>query len=112
MKIAGIYIDKTWTTEEIANNEVTEFGLHLGKNQVAFFANGYDIYDLHDCVEFGAHDLIELPQCTFGISKPKKEWHIKDNSKFGDAKIIAKGKYLDNKVETQVREFLRNMTGF
>ena len=51
MKIGGIYIDKSWTEEEIKNNKVTEFGLHLGREQVAWFSDGEEIWDLHQDVE-------------------------------------------------------------
>lgn len=112
MKIGGIYIDKSWTEEEIKNNKVSEFGLHLGREQVAWFANGEEIWDLHQDVEVGgAHNLKELPQCTFGINKIKKEWHIKDNTKQGEEAILIKGKYMDDKVEKQVSSFISNMTG-
>ena len=107
MKIAGIYIDKGYNI-----SSAPEYGLHLGKNQFAWFANDNDIYDLHDCVEIGGgHNLVELSQCTFGINKINKEWHIKDNSLPRDSNIIAKGKYLSDKVEKQVSKFKSDMTG-
>lgn len=107
MKIAGIYIDKGYNV-----SSASEYGLHLGKNQFAWFANGTDIYDLHDCVELGGgHNLIELSQCTFGINKIAKEWHIKDNSLPKDSCIIAKGKYRDDYVEKQVSKFIKDMIG-
>jgi hypothetical protein len=112
MKIAGIYIDKSWTKEEIENNKVSEFGLHLGHEQVAWFADGSEISDLHQDVEFGSNGLVELKQCTFGINKSKKEWHIKDNTKSSEKAIIAKGKYYNfEHVEKQVDSFIRTMTG-
>lgn len=112
MKIGGIYIDKSWTEEEIKNNKVTEFGLHLGREQIAWFSDGEEIWDLHQDVEMGgAHLLKEDSRCTFGINKIKKEWHIKDNTKIGDDNILIKGKYHDDKVEKQVSSFISNMTG-
>ena len=108
MKIGGIYIDKSSTVET-----AEEFGLHLGREQVAWFANDNEIWDLHQDVEVGgAHNLIEATQCTFGINKIKKEWHIKDNTKRSDEAIIAKGKYHNHlQVEKQVDSFIRTMRG-
>lgn len=113
MKIAGIYIDKSWTDEELKTGKVSEFGLHLGREQVAWFADGSEIWDLHQDVEVGgAHNLIEATQCTFGINKIKKEWHIKDNTKRSDEAIIAKGPYHNHtQVEKQVDSFIKTMTG-
>jgi hypothetical protein len=108
MKIGGIYIDKGSTVET-----AEEFGLHLCREQVAWFANDSEIWDLHQDVEVGgAHNLIEATQCTFGINKIKKEWHIKDNTKRSDEAIITKGKYHNHaQVEKQVDSFIRTMTG-
>ena len=108
MKIGGIYIDKSYTEDDIKNGKIVEFCLHIGRNQLAFFANGSDIYDLYQDVEVGGESGVkELTQCTFGINNITSEWHIKDNT---NNKIIAKGKY-HNDVEKQVKSFIKQMTG-
>ena len=104
MKIAGIYIDKTCTI-----NDATEFALHICNSQLYWSYKYNEIYDLYEDVELGGeHNVIELPQCTFGINKNKKEWYIKDNT---NNSIICKGKYVNNNVEKQVSKFIKQMTG-
>ena len=107
MKLGGIYIYKEDTAET-----AEAFGMFIGKGQIAYYYPNYHISDIYEDVEVGGElDLKELPQCTFGISHNKKEWHIKDNSKHGDEAIIAKGTYQDEHVEEQVRKLLKQITG-
>jgi len=108
--IGGIYINKEDTIET-----AQEFGVYIGNNQTTWFANDVEAYSFYDTVENGGmHNVKLVNGYSFGIhtQEEKKYWRIRDTGHKECKHIICKGPYVGYNFEKEVKQFIKQMTGF